>query len=228
MRFAWPRSTRVRGPSGSTAWASRCASWSLSSRPRGEGAAAVWAWLGVGVLVLVFVRLMVVHARVDRELTRAAAAQRFHERGLARLDRAWDRLRTTSERFRTPGHPFADDLDVFGRASLMQLVDATETRLGEVIGWRGGSGRRRWRRGRRWRRSSPDMQAARDLGCWDAFRRVAGHSSGGVFGKTRPTPRAPAAVGRVHCGAAASSLCQVAWVSRCFRWLPRCRCGRRT
>ncbi|MGH7270166.1 MAG: MutS-related protein, partial [Polyangiaceae bacterium] len=57
-------------------------------------------------------------------------------RGLARLTHSWDDLPATSAslaaRFGGPDHPFARDLDLFGRASLMKLVDATETRFGQV------------------------------------------------------------------------------------------------
>jgi hypothetical protein len=90
-----------------------------------------WAWCALGASVLAFVVLVFVHARVHEARERAAATLRFHERGLARLDHAWDRLPTGSARFKSHEHPFAGDIDVFGRASLMQLVDATETRLGE-------------------------------------------------------------------------------------------------
>ena len=89
----------------------------------------VWAALAVDLLA--FVGLIFVHARVLEAKERAAAALRFHERALARLDHAWDRLPVTSARFASGDHPFTKDLDVFGHGSLMQLVDATETRFGE-------------------------------------------------------------------------------------------------
>jgi hypothetical protein len=86
---------------------------------------------GVGVATAMFVGLVVVHARVHEADRLARASLRFHQRGLARLGRAWDDLPTTSLRFEVADHPYTHDLDIFGRASLMQLVDATETRLGE-------------------------------------------------------------------------------------------------
>jgi hypothetical protein len=88
-------------------------------------------WAALAADVVAFVVLVFVHASVHERKERAAAALRFHQRGLARLDHAWDRLPASSERFRSPEHPFAGDLDVFGHGSLMQLVDATETRFGE-------------------------------------------------------------------------------------------------
>jgi MutS domain V len=90
-----------------------------------------WAWGALLAIAVVFVLLVVAHARVHDARGRAAAGLRFHDRGLARLAHAWDRLPLTSMRFRSPDHPFAGDLDVFGRASLIQLVDVTETRFGE-------------------------------------------------------------------------------------------------
>jgi hypothetical protein len=90
-----------------------------------------WAsWVLAGD-VIAFLGLVVVHARVHEAKERASAALRFNQRGLARLDHKWDALSSTSARFQSPDHPFAADLDIFGHGSLMQLVDATETRFGE-------------------------------------------------------------------------------------------------
>jgi hypothetical protein len=91
----------------------------------------IGAWLGLGLLALGFIALVFVHSRVHDASERARAGVRFSERGLARLTLSWDALSPASDRFKRSNHPFSSDLDVFGRASLMQLVDATETRLGE-------------------------------------------------------------------------------------------------
>jgi hypothetical protein len=90
-----------------------------------------FAWAGEAALVVAFGVLVVVHSRVLQRKDAATAAMRFHERGLARLDGKWTAFPQTGERFRNDGHPFADDLDLFGHASLFQLLDATETRFGE-------------------------------------------------------------------------------------------------
>jgi len=96
-----------------------------------------FAWKGVMALAVAFAALVVIHARVFAAKERAAAACRFHQRGIDRLDGKWTELASKGERFRTPDHPYADDLDIFGRASLFQLLDATETRFGEerLAGW---------------------------------------------------------------------------------------------
>ncbi len=87
-------------------------------------------WYGIGALAALFAVLVVVHAKVHAEKERTLARKRFHERGLDRLDGRWTQFPSKGERFAADGHLFADDLDVFGRASLFQLLDATETRLG--------------------------------------------------------------------------------------------------
>jgi len=95
------------------------------------GRQGAWAWDALGALALVFMTLVVVHAQAEKAKERALAAARFHDRGLSRLALAWDALPSGSDRFRSADHPFTQDLDVFGRASLMQLMDATETRFGQ-------------------------------------------------------------------------------------------------
>ena len=110
-------------------------------------AAIVWgglsqvAWAGVAASVGLFLGLVVFHARVHAKKDRATAALRFHERGLARLDGGWTAFPSTGARYSREEHPYADDLDIFGDASLFQLIDATETTLGadRLADWLAGS-----------------------------------------------------------------------------------------
>ena len=90
-------------------------------------------WIAVAVLVVVFAALVVQHGRVIAQRDRFAAALRFHARGLARLDGKWHDEPSTGDAFVTANHPYAGDLDVFGRASLFQLLDATETQVGAQL-----------------------------------------------------------------------------------------------
>lgn len=88
------------------------------------------AWAGVGAAVVGFVTLVFVHARIHTAKDRATAARRFHERGLARLDDTWRGTGNPGTAYATANHPYAGDLDLFGRGSLFELVDRTETLLG--------------------------------------------------------------------------------------------------
>ncbi|HVH47502.1 MAG TPA: DNA mismatch repair protein MutS [Labilithrix sp.] len=91
------------------------------------------AWVGAVALVVLFGSLVVVHARIHAQKDKALAAMRFHERGLARMAGKWRSFPQAGERWAIPTHPYAGDLDVFGRASLFQRIDATSTRYGEEV-----------------------------------------------------------------------------------------------
>ena len=98
--------------------------------------AIVWAplpreaYAGVLALALAFAALVVTHARVHRNLEDTGAAIAFHERALARLGDVWMQPVAPGSRGAPEGHTYAGDLDLFGKASLFQLLDATRTRFG--------------------------------------------------------------------------------------------------
>ncbi len=101
------------------------------------------AWALPITLVGAFFGLVVVHAKVHDQRERAEAAVRYFDRGLARLAGEWKDAPSRGERFTLGAdeHPFVDDLDIFGRGSLFQLIDATATRRGEELlaGWLSGA-----------------------------------------------------------------------------------------
>ena len=95
-------------------------------------------WISAWWLVLplaVFLALVIVHARVVERLGRANRAIQFYERGLARLEERWigsaGNLSDAGERFRNPSHIYSEDLDLFGRGSLFELLSSARTRSGE-------------------------------------------------------------------------------------------------
>jgi hypothetical protein len=100
----------------------------------GAGRISPW-WILLPILALVV--LVVIHDRVDRDLRRAARGIAYYERSLARLDSRWIGAGSQGERFRDPRHVFADDLDLFGRGSLFELLSTARTAMGERVlaGW---------------------------------------------------------------------------------------------
>jgi hypothetical protein len=84
-----------------------------------------------------FLFLAVLHGRLIRAVANRARAIRFYEQGLARLDGTWAGQGTSGERFLEQSHPYARDLDLFGRASLFELLCTARTRAGEetLAGW---------------------------------------------------------------------------------------------
>jgi hypothetical protein len=88
-----------------------------------------WLWLaapGVGFVVAVLA-----HRGVQAEEARARRAIAFYERGLARLAHRFAGLGRTGERFADAAHPYAPHLDLFGPASLFELLSCAQTRGGE-------------------------------------------------------------------------------------------------
>lgn len=95
------------------------------------------AWLVLAVVALAaFVAVVRWHGRVRREQERAAALRDLNEEGIARLDRAWERLPSPAEPSDEP-NPTAGDLDLLGPASLRHLLGPAGTPVGDetLTGW---------------------------------------------------------------------------------------------
>jgi hypothetical protein len=71
------------------------------------------------------------HERVIRAREHAARAEVFYERGLARIEDRWAGSGESGERFRDDEHLYANDVDLFGRGSLFELLSIARTRAGE-------------------------------------------------------------------------------------------------
>src|SRR5262249_6111430 len=100
----------------------------------GETVISAW-WLTLPVVV--FSILVLAHARVVERLERANRAVKFYERGLERLEDRWRGKGEAGERFRNPAHVYEEDLDIFGKGSLFELLSTARTRAGEetLAGW---------------------------------------------------------------------------------------------
>ncbi len=81
--------------------------------------------------VAVFVFLAILHERRLESIRLRRRAIHFYERGIARLEDRWAGTGETGERFLEPNHPYARDLDLFGRGSLFELICTARTRSGE-------------------------------------------------------------------------------------------------
>jgi hypothetical protein len=87
--------------------------------------------LWAAIPAAVFVALAVRHERLLRVLERRRLAARFFERGLARLDGRWAGTGAPGDRYLDPAHPYARDLDLFGKGSLFELLSTARTHVGE-------------------------------------------------------------------------------------------------
>ena len=86
-----------------------------------------WLWLPIAAyFVLAFI-----HQRIIRARTRAETAVAMYRRGIARIEDRWAGTGQTGDRFRDPKHVYADDLDLFGRGCLFELLSTARLPMGE-------------------------------------------------------------------------------------------------
>jgi len=84
----------------------------------------IGVWMAFGALAIV-------HAFQLQRFDRARAAERVYERGLDRLSDRWAGAGRGGAAF-ADDHPYARDLDLFGAASLFELLNVTRTEAGET------------------------------------------------------------------------------------------------
>ena len=95
--------------------------------------AGTFSYWALAAPAVAFGVLMQRHDRVLRRRDAAAAGMAFYERGLARIEDRWAGSGETGDRFRNEHHLYAHDLDLFGDASLFQLLSVARTRDGEAM-----------------------------------------------------------------------------------------------
>jgi hypothetical protein len=86
----------------------------------------------IAIPIVAFVALIVAHDRLIRRRRRAEAAATFCERGIERVNGTWQGRGFDGSRFATEHHPFAADLDIFGKGSLYELLCIATTSAGRA------------------------------------------------------------------------------------------------
>jgi hypothetical protein len=89
------------------------------------------AWLCVPVAA--FVAVFVYHQRIRMRRVQAQRAVQVYEAGLDRINDRWNGKGNTGVRFEAQHHIYGDDLDLFGKDSLYELLCAARTLPGENI-----------------------------------------------------------------------------------------------
>lgn len=80
-----------------------------------------------------FVVLVIFHERGRRKRERLERIIAFYRRRLALLEGDWSDDGNNGARFRSETHPYSDDLDLFGHASLFHLISVAQTPAGEEM-----------------------------------------------------------------------------------------------
>jgi MutS-like protein len=101
---------------------------------------AVASWLAathrapaslVAAPVVLFIVLVALHDRADAARRHALRAVQYWEDGIARIEERWVGRGEGGARFYDDAHPYARDLDLFGKGSLFELLCTARTRAGE-------------------------------------------------------------------------------------------------
>jgi hypothetical protein len=100
------------------------AAWFVVTR---QSMDANWLWL----VVAVYVALAVAHELTLRKRRAAESAVAHYRRGIARMEDKWAGSGATGEEFREKEHVYADDLDLFGRGCLFELLSTARLPMGE-------------------------------------------------------------------------------------------------
>src|ERR1700761_2157618 len=101
------------------------------------GIAVLLAWLAFGahkaspyfllIPATAFLALIGWHQRVIRRRALAARALQFYKNALSRLQDTWMGTGSGGDQFRSDDHVYANDLDVFGKGSLFELISTART-----------------------------------------------------------------------------------------------------
>jgi len=86
-----------------------------------------WLWVPIAAYLI----LSWIHQRVIRARARAETAAAMYQRGIARIEDRWAGTGQTGDRFRDREHVYADDLDLFGRGCLFELLSTARLPMGE-------------------------------------------------------------------------------------------------
>jgi hypothetical protein len=86
-----------------------------------------WLLLPIGLYAI----LAILHEHTIRARTRAETAAAFYRKGIARIEDRWAGSGQPGDRFRDEKHVYADDLDLFGRGCLFELLSTARLPMGE-------------------------------------------------------------------------------------------------
>ena len=83
------------------------------------------------IFIAAYLTLSLWHELILRAKTRAVTAADYYRKGIARMEDRWAGTGQTGDRFRAENHVYAEDLDLFGKGSLFELLSTARLPMGE-------------------------------------------------------------------------------------------------
>lgn len=87
----------------------------------------LWGAIGLLIAVPMFLALLMFHDRVIRQAEYYKNMAEINRQCLQRMDGKWLRFTDTGTEYCNDEHPYSNDLDIFGQASLFQWLNTTNT-----------------------------------------------------------------------------------------------------
>ncbi len=81
-------------------------------------------------VLIIFVLLVCMHSRVREQKKYARILLEINESSTKRLNGEWKEFKDTGEEFKNEDHRYSGDLDIFGKGSLFQMLNTSNTYIG--------------------------------------------------------------------------------------------------
>lgn len=86
--------------------------------------------IAVLVTLIVFMVVVNIHGKKINARDKLQGIIEFNEKGIKRINGKYKEFEDKGEELIEEGHPFCEDLDIFGQNSLFQMINTTRTKLG--------------------------------------------------------------------------------------------------
>lgn len=119
-------------------YADRLSNWRLAAFIAGLLlTAAAFVYIGktygyiiLGISLFIFIGLVIRHDKIIREADKFCKLAAINQRCLQRIKGEWTVFPDDGQEFADPNHPYANDLNIFGPASLFQWINTANTWYG--------------------------------------------------------------------------------------------------
>jgi len=91
---------------------------------------SIYSFIGTIVSLIIFVFLIKSHSNISSKLNKIKNLISINKKYVDRIDGNWAKFQDLGENALDLNHPYASDLDIFGKSSLFQLINTTNTFLG--------------------------------------------------------------------------------------------------